>query len=86
MVDVQPKTAATRQVWVRRFMETLSSMGLWNGGDIVGPAIDRGVGMPARTLTETEMRQIELYAGSGLFSTRRSRRPPPLKRTPAVAA
>jgi site-specific recombinase XerC len=69
--DVSPRTAANRQAFVRRFVEVLAALGLWTGGDIVGAPIPRGLSEGSRPLTGDEMRLVEVYAGDGLFVSRR---------------
>jgi site-specific recombinase XerC len=71
MTEVSPRTAANRQGFVRRFMDVLGVLGLWSGGDIVGAPIDRGASERCRALTADEMRLVEVYAGEGLFVSRR---------------
>ncbi|MFZ9629988.1 MAG: hypothetical protein ACO3C1_11625 [Ilumatobacteraceae bacterium] len=71
VAEAKPRTAANRQAFVRRFIDVLSALGLWVGGDIVGPPIPRGDSEGSRPLTAAEMRLVEVYSYEGLVATRR---------------
>ena len=71
IADAKPRTAANRQAFVRRFLDVLTALGLWTGGDIVGAPINRGTSETSRPLTPEEMRAVEVYSAEGLFIGRR---------------